>query len=329
MYSAIEAAQSSVYLEMYIFLNDTFPSHNFYDLLGRKAEQGVNVKIIIDAFGSATAPYAELERLRSRGAEVIVFKEWFRRTHRKVLVVDEKVGFLGGVNIGQQYIHWLDLHVMVTGRVVEGLIGSFAKSYRKSGGKDARLIKRLTRSRLAGTKTWIYDHIPGAKKNLLGSYYRDHIRSAAETIQIISPYFIPNPSIVIELERALARGVKVEVILPEHSDPQVADLAHRIFVRALYPKGAEFFFTRSMMHAKALIIDGKEAVIGSQNLDGLSYNYNMETGVLFQRKDMIRDLQRIIVGWKREAFKFDPALDVPRWYDTLIGALVWLLQPVL
>ncbi len=133
MYNAIASAESSVYLEMYIFLNDTFPSHNFYELLGAKAEQGVNVKIIIDAFGSATTPYAELEKLRKRGAEVIVFNEWFRRTHRKVVIVDEKIGFIGGVNIGQQFVHWLDLHVMVTGRVVEGLIGSFAKSYKNRG----------------------------------------------------------------------------------------------------------------------------------------------------------------------------------------------------
>lgn len=330
MLKSIRAARTSIYLEMYIFLSDTEPSHGFYQALAERAQAGVTVKVIIDGFGSSDVPTKDLDILRAAGTEVLVFREIFRRTHRKILIVDEKVGFLGGVNIGKAYIGWLDLHVKVSGRtIVQSLVRSFASTYKKCGGRDKQLLDRTYRSPLKNAKLWLLEHTPMAGRNPLGIHYRERFKNAQSSIVIVSPYFLPHPWLVTELERALRRGVRVEVILPEKTDPALAALGHRIFVQALAPLGANFYFTRTMLHAKALVIDSVEATVGSQNIDALSFDYNLEAGMLFTRKDMIRDLLRILDSWKKDARLFDPLTDPPRWYDSFIALGVWLLQPVL
>jgi cardiolipin synthase len=328
MLESIHRATTSVYLEMYIFLNDTFPTHNFYAALEQKARQGVRVHLIMDAFGSYTIPSKDVSRLRAAGVEILFFSEWWYRTHRKILVVDEKVGFIGGVNIGNAYSNWLDLHMRFEGSIVKSITRSFARTYRKCGGTNPHILGLDHDSPLQKAKLWVFDHIPTSEKNPLSSYYRDHIREAQQKITIVTPYFVPDAWLVKELEKALARGVKVEIVIPDAPDVASSNLAVRFFAQKLVPKGAIFFRTRTMLHAKALLIDDREGIVGSHNIDALSFNRNLEAGVLFTRKDMIRDLGRILDSWKRDATIYDPTHEKPRWYDGIISFLIWLLQPI-
>src|SRR3989344_8687832 len=153
MLEAIKGAQRSIYLETYIF-EDDLTSRRFLDVLNEKSRQGIVVKIIIDSIGSFWFRSKTKKELEKSGVEVLFFspliawrnpyylirKFWFYRTHRKILVVDEEIGFLGGVNIGQKFAQWLDLHIQLTGPVVRHLVKSFRRSYRFCGGKDPKVL---------------------------------------------------------------------------------------------------------------------------------------------------------------------------------------------
>jgi len=133
MFKAMAAAQKSIYLEMYIFLDDTQATHNFLGLLKDKARAGVAVVIIADAFGSSSLRQGAAEELRAAGAEFIFFSHWLKHLHRKILIIDGRVAFIGGVNIKEQTRNWRDLQLRLTGRIVRPLLRSFALSYKAAG----------------------------------------------------------------------------------------------------------------------------------------------------------------------------------------------------
>lgn len=330
MLEAIKDAKESVLLESYIFLHDTFPTHNFVEVLAEKARQGVRVKIVIDGLGSYSFGAAEQEMLKSAGGEVLFFTYWFRRIHRKVLIVDETVAFLGGVNVGKSYIHWLDLHIRVAGQgLVHQLLRSFAVSYRLSGGSDPLILGYESRKRTKErTKTWILEHRPAVGKNKLKAYYEDRLARSRREIVIVSPYFLPARWLLRGIRTAQKRGVKVEVLLPKVTNPSILSLPNFFFAATLYTEGVRFYFSRTMNHAKALIVDD-EGLIGSQNIDAQSFDFNAEVGVGFKDKGMVDDLKAIIEEWKRDSEEFTHDYFRKRWYHAPLEFLVRILQPIL
>ena len=133
MLRAIVGAKESIYLEMYIFEKDTI-GYDFLHEIELKALSGIRVIIILDALGSFSLAEDAIERLKSVGAEVLFFTYWFRRTHRKILIIDEWTVFLGGVNIAGQFSRWKDLQVRVSGRIARIAVRSFAHIYNDSEG---------------------------------------------------------------------------------------------------------------------------------------------------------------------------------------------------
>ena len=154
MYEAISHAENSIYLEMYIF-EDTVERFHFFDLLKEKAEKGIRIKLILDAFGSMELSNNKLEELKKSGAEVLFQSYLFHRAHRKILIVDEFVAYIGGANVHKTAQLWNDLVVRVEWVLVRNIMKSFAKSYTEAGGKDPLIVD--TKNKISLEKVKIFE----------------------------------------------------------------------------------------------------------------------------------------------------------------------------
>ncbi len=330
MLDQIEHASSSIYWESYIFNDDTFPDHDFIEALINKSRQKVKVKIILDGFGSIYLSTETVSKLAEAGIEVLFFKSLFRRIHRKILIIDEESVFVGGVNVGRAYKKWFDLHLYIENRsLVKSLLWSFSRSYVLCGGKDKKLTKIKESSPSSKTKVWLLDHFPSIGKFLLREYYLEAIARAKKKIIIITPYFVPRSWLIRALETSMKRGIKVEILVTEYTDSKFMDFTNYLFMAATAPLGINFFLTKGINHAKAILIDGKEAMIGSNNIDSMSFHFNIEAGITFKDKQMVSDLKRVITDWKKESIVFDPLKFENSWYVKPLEWLIRFVSPVL
>ncbi len=322
MFEAIAGAAKSIFLEMYIFADDT-ETHHFFDILKQKARDGVKVKLVVDAFGSSALRTEDVARLREAGVEIHFFSYWLRHTHKKILVVDGKIAFLGGVNISKSFRKWNDLQVRLSGRIARGVIRSFARSYRDCGGQDQEVLSYLRRKNfLQQTRIKFFGRQYFALKSPLARHYRAKLSDAKESVIIVTPYFAPRRWLVGVLHQAVLRGVRVEVLLPRHTDHPIFDRMNYIFIPKLHALGVVFYLHPEMNHAKALFLDGREGMVGSHNIDPFSFSSNTEAGVVFTDKKMVEELGKIIEEWKSVSEVFTPSMYRPDWFDRLLRSLV-------
>jgi len=335
MSGAVSGAKRSVYLESYIFIDDE-TTQKFLELLEKKASSGIIVKIVIDMVGSFGFGSIWRKRLEDAGAEVLFFNRWFwlRRTHRKILIIDEELAFVGGVNWAGRFHQWMDIQLRVNGLAVKYLVRSFRKAYFLAGGKDRSIVSsrpwRLPRAKSAmyRAKCWLIEHWPVRGTSALKAYYLAKCSKAKKSITIVTPYFIPHKWLIVALLKAVEREVAVEVLLPVRTDIFLATAANKIFADLLQSK-ITFHFLPKMVHAKVLIIDEKEGMVGSHNIDAQSFDYNAEAGLVFNRKDMVGDLRKIIEQWKTSALPAEKILrDLP-WYYIFLEIIVKIFRPVL
>lgn len=329
MLEAIDQAEKSVYLEMYIFLDDTSESHDFLGKLGQKAREGVQVVIIADSFGSSEIKKESVETLRQAGAEFIFFSNWLRHIHRKILVVDEKIAFIGGVNIGKKFALWNDLQLRFSNRMVKTIAKSFAYTYEMAGGKNQRILALREKSFAKKFRFWIIEHSPIKNIYSLKDQYREKISGAKKSIRIVTPYFTPPRWLRALLDGAIARHVAVEAIIPKKTDlPIITRINHR-YMHDLSLRGVRFFLTNKMNHSKALLIDDEIGLIGSQNIDHLSFELNTEAGMFSRDRQLIRELAQTMDEWKKDSQEFSPKKYKMKFIDYIILALIKILNPIL
>lgn len=329
MIKSIEKAQKSIYLEMYIFLDDTAESHDFFGKLAQKASAGVEVIVVADAFGSKEIKKETLAFLKSSGVEVLFFSHWLRHIHRKILIIDKKIAFMGGVNIGKRFFNWHDLQLKLGGKVVTRLLKSFAYTYEMAGGKNEKMLLLRKKKLSYSLKYWVIEHLPGRNIYTLKNHYIEKISKAESSIQIATPYFTPPRWLISILDNAIRRGVKVELIVPLHADLPLMDHINYRYMQDVKKIGVDFFLTKTMLHAKLLLIDNREGLIGSQNLDLASFNINSEVGLFFTEKKLISDLERVITKWKRDSVPLESKKFTMHTIDYLIFALSKILRPIL
>jgi cardiolipin synthase len=300
--SAINQAQTSIYIEMYIFLGDTRQTHDFFGKLKEKALAGLEVVLVLDAYGSSKLKTSSIQNLRGAGVELLFFSRWLRRTHRKLVIVDNKVAFIGGVNIENKIRNWQDLHLRLEGKIVKPLLRSFAYTYEKCGGKNEHILKKSKLPLVKKIKSWVVDTWEiGDKRYRLNNYYLEKLTEATTSIKIVTPYLLPPRWLMKALDDAVARGVKVEIIIPENTDIKSLNGINYFNACRLTAVGVKFYFTPTMNHAKVMLIDNREALVGSQNLDILSFGINAEIGVFFKQKHAVNSLIKIIDKWQDTA----------------------------
>jgi cardiolipin synthase len=329
MFQAMSTARISIYLEMYIFLDDTQATHNFLKLLEDKARVGVEVVIIADALGSSSLQPAAIAKLRTAGAEFIYFSHWFRHTHRKILIIDNKVAFLGGVNIAGKTRNWLDLQIKLQGRIVRPILKSFARSYELVGGKKESILQFSHLPLVKKIQSWVTDNlVDGNKLYYLDNYYKQKIAAARNSVIIVTPYLLPPRWLIALLDDACRRGVIVEILIPNDTDIKPLNKVNYLNSCRLAALGIKFYIMPLMNHAKIMLIDHEEGVIGSQNMDILSFNFNIEAGVFFRQKDLVGDLEKIIKRWKEGALAFEITHRPITFIDRILIGILKIFYPI-
>lgn len=327
MLSAISGATKSIYLEMYAFQNDT-KGFDFLSILSEKSRAGLHVVLILDSFGSYGLSSEVVQTLRRAGVEVLFFSYWFRRLHRKMLIIDENIVFLGGVNISGIHAPWNDLQVRMTGRrLLFSSLRSFSRVYKECNGKNAELLALIGKKPLLKkARAWFIEHGIGGRWLEIREQYEENIRKAQHSIILVTPYFFPRRWLLACLHEAVLRGVLIEIIIPQHTDKgRIVDRINYFQLCFFSNLGVLGFLSPEMNHSKVLLIDNKIGMVGSANLDPLSFGWNAEAGVFFDHPDMTRDLGKILEAWKLDTVIFTPEMFLPRWYDvffTIIRRIV-------
>lgn len=290
MLAAIDAARTNIAFESYIYRADA-TGQRFLDALVRAQERGVQVRVLVDAVGSAGTDAGFFAPLVRAGGQMAVFQPHvlgiptWRRDHRKVLVVDERQAFIGGLNIAQEYApedwgggSWHDVHAEVGGPAAFALGRLFARTWEKVG--QRHWAPQRTPSMVGDTSVQILESKLIVRRHSVRKAYLHAIRHAQHTVRLSNAYFIPDRGILRALRLAAERGVKVQILVAGQSDV----LAVRYASCALYARmlrfGAEIFeWPQRMLHAKCAVIDGTWCSIGSYNLDRRSLLHNLEANI--------------------------------------------------
>ncbi|MFA5987401.1 MAG: phosphatidylserine/phosphatidylglycerophosphate/cardiolipin synthase family protein [Candidatus Paceibacterota bacterium] len=330
MLDAIFVAQKSVYWEMYIFEHDSSHAIDLVGALKKKAKEGVDVKIILDGFGSLYFPQNVADDLTAAGAEILFFNGWFRRVHRKILIIDQQEVYLGGVNVGKAYHKWTDMHIMIkNSAIAESLVRSFSHSYNLCGGQDKKLLEFRNKAIVRKTQVWLLDHFPSLGRYFLKEYYLEKMVRAKKTMVMTTPYFVPRAWLIRSLRAAASRGVKIDIIVPGDTDSKIMNIANNLFMSLVSNENITFYLTSTMNHAKTILVDDSEGMVGSANLDSQSFHFNNELGLTFRDKTMVADLKKILDEWKRGAIIFNKNKMALAWYYRPLEWIVRLISPVL
>jgi len=296
MLAALAAAQRSICFETYILAADA-TGERFKAVLIERARAGVAIRIIYDAVGSLGLPDSWVDELRAAGCVVIDFNPiapWRRRfrlshrDHRKIIVVDDAVGFTGGLNIADDYAAiedggagWHDMHCRVTGPIVLDLARMFRRTWLRCGG--AAYPAPAAAAAVTGTEgsfLRLLDNTRRRQRTTVRRAYLHVIKSARQSVLIQNAYFLPDQGVRRALARAVKRGVDVRILVPGNSDVRLVEWAGLYVFRRLARRGVRIFRWRGpMMHAKTAVVDAMWSTIGSYNFDAQSRFNNLEVTV--------------------------------------------------
>lgn len=330
MIKEIKKAQKSIYIEMYIFVDDNEAPYNFKNLLKEKAQNGLEVVLVVDSFGSSELKKSTIKELKNSGVEVLFFNKWLRTTHRKILIVDERMSFLGGVNIKKNSIDWLDLQIKIIGSALaKNILKSFAYTYKMSGGKNKYILGKMRKNSLKTIKAQLLEHWPNHKIFALQAYYIEKITLAQKKIIFVTPYFTPPKWLTTLLEGAISRNVEVEIFIPSHTDIKLANWVNRAYIKKLSNLKINFYSQNKMNHAKVLIVDNEETLIGSQNLDFLSFNRSIESGVFIKDKKLLQELNEVIGIWRKNSVKVPQGLKNLNFFDKFFLGIIKIFYSIL
>jgi cardiolipin synthase len=343
MLDAIRSAKDRIQLETYNY-NKGEAGETFTVALADAARRGVNVQLVLDSFG-ASAPPPDLDaRIEGAGGKVLWFNQ-FRprsiestntRTHRKLLVVDGQVAFTGGAGVADHWLghaqddkHWRDTHFRVTGPAVRLLEACFYENWLEAGGEGAPEIPAENGGSPGATQTLVVWSNPIGGVSNVKQLYLYSIAAARRSIDILSPYFVPDASGRAALNEARSRGVRVRVL----SDGDVTDAksvkhASRRTYQRMLDAGIEVYeYQPTMMHAKVMIIDGVWSVFGSGNFDNRSLELNDEITMAVFDPELGRKLSsafeadiRSSKRWTTDTWKARPwHWKVREWFWGIFG----------
>ncbi len=353
MERAIRAAEHHVHFQFYIYQVDA-TGRRFRDLLAERARAGIRVRVLVDGVGGASAAGEFFDPLRAAGAFVSTFLplRFLRRrlsinfrNHRKILVVDGRVAFTGGLNIGDEYMGaWHDLALQLEGPVVDQLQEVFAEDWYFAEGFSIATRRYFGRFDEVGklpmgsdpretleARCRIIASGPDAATNLMFQVFFLACTTATERIYIVTPYFIPDQAMMVALCSAAERGVDVRLMLPRTADVPFASLASRSYYDGLIASGVRVFeYEPGILHAKALIFDRDWAVCGSANVDIRSFRLNFEAGCFMEGEAVNARLTALFEADLERCREVDRAALAKRsWGAVLKEAAAHLFSPLL
>jgi cardiolipin synthase A/B len=318
LFAAIRAAEHTILLEYYLIHHDHLGS-GLAEELEAAVQRGITVKLIYDYIGCLDTPAAYFRNLVKNGVKLLPFNVlsfkrgvyWFdKRDHRKMTIIDGKLAFLGGFNIGDEYagcvsdkLNFRDLGFSIKGDAVCELEAIFHDTWQ---GEEERTTAHVSaeksrKSRKSCGKSGdaavnIISGGPRQRRSYIREAFQVNIAAAAEEILIATPYFVPGPRIIRSLLRAVRRGVRVRLLLPARSDVPFMLLLGRSSYATLLKGGVEIFeLEREILHAKVMLIDAERTVIGSANLDQRSFHRNYEINCLIDNVQFGRQIRELLL----------------------------------
>ena len=291
-------------------------------LLEKKAEEGVSVRLLVDSMGSLMAKRPSFKRLIEKGGQVVFFNPVihmpFRgranlRNHRKLLITDSQKAILGGMNIAREYMgpspdpnRWTDLSLEVEGSSVQDMEAVFTEDWIFATGEDPGRETPTWSEPAADCQLQVIASGPDVRFDPLYDTLISLIYQATRRIWIATPYFIPDESLTRALELAARRGIDVRILVPRNSNHFLADLARGTYLRQLLKSGCRVDLAQKMLHAKAFLVDGNHALLGSANFDMRSLLLNYEIGALIQSAGLLGDLE----NWFQMQFELGKNADL-------------------
>lgn len=365
MFQAIRQARSSVHLEYFNFRNDSIASLLFR-LLAQKAKEGVEVRALFDGFGndSNNRPLKRkhLKQMRSVGIEIYEFDPvnfpWvnhvFHRDHRKIVVIDGKIAYTGGMNVADYYINgtevvgeWRDMHCRIEGDEVNTLQKIFLRMWNKVTGQNvygakyyrgyhgANYITGLKPDTCctAGKKmVGIINREPRVTNKIIRKFYTDAINEAKDSIKLVNPYLTLNNTLKRALRNAVKRGVKVEIMVSAHSDIPLTPDCVFYNVHNLMQHGVDvWIYKKGFHHTKIIMVDGRFCTVGSANLNARSLNFDYEENAVIIDPCTTKELNDMFERDKAESFKLtEETWDEWRTpWQKFVGWFASLLTPFL
>jgi cardiolipin synthase len=286
MENAAKSATRSVHVLFYIFRDDE-TGRRFRDLLVERARAGVTVRVLVDAWGSPSFTRRFSDPLRAAGARVAAFRSSKLQplfaprlsfaNHRKLLVVDDNVAFIGGMNIGNEYAReWHDVMARIEGPAVHALDHVFLDDWYFASDEDISDVERDGTRRKGDVACAIIASGPDRASYIHDAYFILFTR-AERRIWIVTPYFIPSDALATALRTAASRGLDVRVILPLISDVSIVKHAARSYYPDLVSAGVKIYeYEGPMVHAKAFVVDDDTSAVGSANVDSRSFRLSFE-----------------------------------------------------
>ena len=353
LFEAIRQARHHIHLEYFNFRNDSI-ANALFDLLGQKAAEGVEVRAMFDAFGnwSNNQPLKKehLKSIRARGIEIVKFdpitfpyiNHAMHRDHRKIVVIDGRIGYTGGMNIADYYItglpeigEWRDMHMHIEGDVVRYLQGIFLNMWNSETGQhiggpqyfpDTPQLPDSLSCEIA-----IVDRTPRKTPRSISHAYATAITAAGHKIQIVNPYFVPTKSIRRAIKKALSQGTEVEIMVPSVSDVSFTPDAALYVLHRLMKKGAKvYLFNGGFHHSKIMMVDSTFCTVGTANLNSRSLRYDYETNAFIFTPETTGELIRMFEEDKRNSTLLTPEVWKKRsGWKKFVGWVGNLLTPFL
>jgi len=303
MLDAVASATSFVNLEFYRIEPDTI-GIEFSELMMRKAREGVRVRLIYDDVGSWNIRKPYIRMMREAGVQIFPFlpvrfpsfsSKINFRNHRKILVVDGKVGFVGGLNIADKYLHglphlgpWIDTHLRVEGEAVAALNRVFIADWDFVSGEELPPDGSLEQLVHTGNRCLVQVASSGPDTDwaTIMQVYFSAIATAKSSIYLTSPYFSPDESLLTALKTAALSGVDVRMIFPKNTDSIIANWNTRSYISELLEAGVRIFLYRNgFIHSKYLLVDNIFSSVGSPNVDVRSFDLDFEVTALIYNED--------------------------------------------
>ena len=332
LFKAIRQAKSSIHMEYFNFRDDSI-ANALYDVLAKKVKEGIEVRLLYDAFGNSSNNQPikknKLKQIRETGVQIYEFDPirfpWVNhiipRDHRKIVVIDGKTAYSGGMNVADYYIKgkpeiggWHDVHYRIEGNAVGEYQKIFTRMWEKVTGEEITGTKyfpeeynnALTGLKEDTTKTkrqktiGIVNREPHKTPKVIRQTFVDVINSAQNSLQLINPYFTLNGPVKRALKNAVKRGVKVEIMVSETSDipitPRIVDYQAHQMMKA----GAEvYYYIGGFHHSKIMMVDNSFCYAGSANLDSRSLRCDYEVNALILDSASTHELQHIFFRDKK------------------------------
>ena len=337
MFRAISQARSSIHLEYFNFRNDSI-ADQLFEILAQKVKEGVEVRALYDGFGNVSnnqpLKRRHVELRRRQGIQLYEFNpvefpwlnDLFGRDHRKIVIIDGKIAYTGGMNVADYYIkgtrqvgRWRDMHCRIEGSAVNQLQRIFVQLWKRVTGEKItgaqyyrgfttpeyfEGLKPDTTSEAGRKMVGIINREPYRTPKIIRQFYCSAINNARDSIKIVNPYFTLTPSVKRALKRAIKRGVKVELMIGAKSDIPLTPDCSYYNMHKLMKCGADvWIYLDGFHHTKIIMVDGQLCTVGSANLDARSLRFDYEENAVIVDAGTTRELSDMFNQDKLESFR--------------------------